>query len=126
MSQRVFGFVVVLIFLFNGENFAQLKSAKTIHLPSILANETKHYPYSFKKTEYKISGIETGYTDSVYRPGNYFLLHPVPLNFYSQNLPFFCKKELQFEKIAPISFRFRLGSLDYVNYLEQKPNAIKQ
>lgn len=40
-------------------------------------------------------------------------------------LGIFCKNELALHKITPISIRFRLGSLDYVNWMEQKPNAIK-
>lgn len=47
-------------------------------------------------------------------------------NYYSNNFGFFCKKELLFEKATKIPFRFRLGSLQYNDYLEQKPNAVKQ
>src|SRR5574338_95599 len=53
------------------------------------------------------------------------LLYSISPEFYTKSLGYFCRQELKLEKFTSIPFRFRLGSLDYTNYLEQKPNAIK-
>ena len=63
---------------------------------------------------------------TVLKGSNYFVLKPLPPDFYSKNSGIVCKKELQFQKTTSIPLRLRLGSLDYVNYLEQKPNAVKR
>lgn len=49
----------------------------------------------------------------------------LPQNFYSQHLSFFCKKESQLQKASGLNLFIRLGTKDYVDYLERKPNAIK-
>ena len=44
-------------------------------------------------------------------------------NYYTKGLSFFCKKELQLQKLTNVNVFFRLGSKNYVDYLERKPNA---
>ena len=53
-------------------------------------------------------------------------LRILPQDYYSNNIGFFCKKELQLEKLTKVNFRVRLGSLDYVNAMEGKNAAIRQ
>ena len=49
----------------------------------------------------------------------------LPQNYYAQHTGYFCKKELQLQKATNVNVFFRLGSKEYVDYLEQKPNARK-
>ena len=47
----------------------------------------------------------------------------LPQNFYNQHKGFFCKKEDQLQKTTGLPLFIRLGSKNYVDYLESKPNA---
>lgn len=49
----------------------------------------------------------------------------VPSDFAVRHLGYFCHKELQLQKLTRTSLFIRLGSKEYVDYLEQKPNASK-
>ncbi|MBL7718229.1 MAG: hypothetical protein JNL72_05275 [Flavipsychrobacter sp.] len=44
----------------------------------------------------------------------------LPANLSTRNYGFFCRQELKLER-RNIPLRFRLGSLEQCNYLEQKP-----
>ncbi len=44
----------------------------------------------------------------------------VPENNYSKGLTFFCRNEWLLEKKTGVPFRFRLGSVDQVDWLEGK------
>lgn len=50
----------------------------------------------------------------------YFPLCVVPENYYSTNLGFFCKKELQIQKLAKFPVKFRLGTVEYCDRIEGK------
>ena len=56
---------------------------------------------------------------------NFFLKQPniLPGNFYSKQLPFFCTKELQIQKVTGLPLKFRLGSVEYVDRMEGKNNS---
>lgn len=55
-----------------------------------------------------------------------FSLQVLPQNFYNQHLSFFCKKEMQLQKLTSLPLFIRAGSKEYVDYLEKKPNAAWQ
>ena len=44
--------------------------------------------------------------------------------YYSNHLGFFCRQELKIEKAISIPIKIRIGSIDHLNYMERKPNAV--
>ena len=46
--------------------------------------------------------------------------NPLPGNFYAKQLPFFCNKELQIQKVTSIPIKFRLSTVEYCDKLEGK------
>jgi len=134
MAQRYFFGVVVFFFLFNGEILAQEKNVEKI--PVFLNNYSNYTGFSVTRSHrYFIKDIPVIGQETAIKPVpvslstislNPALTIPVTKDFYSQHLSFFCRKELQIEKATSIPFRFRLGSLQYTDYLEQKPNCLRQ
>jgi hypothetical protein len=50
----------------------------------------------------------------------------LPQNFYNNHIGYFCKKEIQLQKLISLPLYFRLGSKEYVDWMERKPNAVKR
>jgi len=120
MPERRFYFVVVLIFLFNREIFSQEKNVE--NFPEFRINLPFKTPFSQEKSLRVMALVKQG-ERIFYNPT---FISARPLVLLEPNIPqtFFCKKEWEFEKATSIPLRFRLGSLEYTDYLEQKPNAI--
>jgi len=128
LLQRI-NIILVVLLMLTGKIFSQEKSLSS-HSDSIFKIRGNFIPgYDFKKHCYNnftkgvyVKNINAGTSNDNFITTKFFLLKPGSLdkNFYSNSLGFFCKKEIQLEKITSVPFRFRLGSLDYVNRLEGK------
>jgi len=132
MVQRIFLIVVVQVFLFSANIFGQEKRVENFSLlnrKSGFSFKSDLYYGSFLQSK-KLAVNKFKKNNEVYH--NFYLnpvffparLTPVAENYYSNSLGFFCQKEWQIEKATSIPLRFRLGSLDYTNYLECKPNTV--
>ena len=127
MLQRI-NIILVVLLMLTGKVFSQEKILSidqgSIHKSGVSFNPNSanqiQYNDCFKGIYLKIMNAKK-YNDNYITP-KYPLLNQNSLdkNFYCNNLGFFCKKEIQLEKITSVPLRFRLGSLDYVNRLEGK------
>ncbi len=128
MVQRLCGFLVVFLLMFQGDILGQV-SLKT-YSKSGTESEIGSSRFKIlvdKTTIFKgfRSCWDLPYDKRIQIPKKFNLQEFSELRNYNDKLGFFCKKELEFERITTIPIRFRLGSLDYVNWMEGKPNAIK-
>ena len=118
MVQRSYSFLVVFLLMFPGDIFGQQKPM--LFTPKTTLLSIKKEPVAFKP---KFSITQVIKANDCIGMNKYRLLSLPTASYYPNSLGFVCKKELQLDKITAVPLRFRLGSLDYVNYLEQKPNA---
>ena len=148
MQQRTLKIIVVcLIFLQSLDSAAQIEAFAPHSYPFFYLKGIYTDP-PFRKAQFPQTGkfipvgnrpISPGFTGTFSARGIAFslastgrnlgdqrlLANPIQPNYYSLNTGFCCRTEWQFEKTTTIPLRFRLGMIDYVNYLEHKPNAIQ-
>jgi len=135
MRQRTRFFLVVLLLMFAGNIFSQINSnsnsyleahgIKTFTICDSLLPSNLCSP-KFKKIIVIPAEPYMGscYALIIYKPA-FNLLAPIAKDFSTTQLGIVCRKEFEFEKKTSIPLRLRIGSLDYTNYMEQKPNALK-
>jgi len=125
--QRVYQFLVVLLLILPCCTFAQQQMPRigqnSPHLPksneNFLETQVAEWPHlalgvwASRNNRAPFASLP-GASHPFTQPG--FQIPPD----VSSHLPFFCQRELEFEKTTSIPLRLRLGSLDYVNKLEGK------
>lgn len=139
MRQRGVNILVVLIFLFSGKINGQQQMPEPFGLKSVMrrtgfelfstgfVRQDSHYlnqllAESRKKVLARISGRRFGQSDIGIRLTDHQRRTAPSLgpDHYTNQLGFFCRKELQLEKITQVPLRLRLGSLEYTNRMEGK------
>ena len=135
MRQRTRFFLVVLLLMFAGNIFSQINSNSNSYLENhgikTFAICDSLLPPNLCSAKFKkiivVPGeiiINSCWAPQIYKPA-LNLLAPIAKDFSTTQLGIVCRKEFEFEKKTSIPLRLRIGSLDYTNYMERKPNALK-
>ena len=120
LLQRI-NIILVVLLMLSGKAFSQQQISSSSQLIYKAGNiiHTLNTDHTFYKNSFVKIDVKKNYTIPL--PLTFFAkTEVIDPNFYQCNLGFFCKKEIQLEKITSVPFRFRLGSLEYVNKLEGK------
>ena len=128
MTQRFRLFLVVLMLMFVvkffGQNIPQMIKYDPIYQPGVVNLTTIRKNVgskNFQTFNYVYKHQLSFYTYKLVKPAEIICLK----DYYLQNLGSICRMEYKIQKVISVPLRFRIGSLDYTNYLEQKPNALK-
>ena len=120
LLQRI-NIILVVLLMLSGKVFSQQQISSSSQLIYKAGNiiHTLNTDHTFYKNSFVKIDVKKIYTMPLQH--TFFVkTEVIDPNFYQCNLGFFCKKEIQLEKITSVPFRFRLGSLEYVNKLEGK------
>ncbi|MEO8769772.1 MAG: hypothetical protein ABI402_06800 [Ferruginibacter sp.] len=79
--------------------------------------------FSPKKIVYTTINKKDSLLEVPFFSNNYFLTGIIPSNFSTTQLGFFCKKEWKFESATKLPFKFRLGNVQYCDWLEGKKGS---
>lgn len=123
MRQR-FGKIIVALILtmLYSVSYAQQHSETKLSNP-VLKQRSRSFDSEITSGTYKSllpSALPKFSQQATGRP-----LHPISEDYFTKNFGFFCRKEWQFQKRTTVPLRFRLGSLEYCDYLEVKPNSYR-
>lgn len=121
MLQRFYSFIVVFLLMFHQGLMSQGNYNAKTDLSTRKSGVSKNHLQSFRGYFLNPKTLTSDFKNN---PGR-FDLRPVPRNYVVAGFGFFCRQEFRIEKITTIPFRFRLGSLDYVNWMEGKPGPAK-
>lgn len=122
LKKKIVAFFILFLPVFvSAQKFSTAKTDRYFSPNYVKPSTFNFYPHDYissKRSVLPVTGINHLESTSTSKSG-------LPQKFYVQSLGFFCKQEYKFEKATFVSLRLRLGSLDYVNYMEQKLNAVK-
>ncbi len=111
-------FVIVWLLMFSHPVTAQKKSFEFTGKSRIFYYSKQNAQTIFPAPGMNIKAVPGG--NEVQALFNNRIIKP---SLYCSQLGFFCKNELKLDKLTVVPVRFRLGSLDYVNWMERKPNS---